>query len=355
MGLTQSRTDFIDVLKGIAIISIVQCHIDWVLPLSKFPFGDFTCTFHIMSFVFAAGYFTGSLDTRDELYKALGKRLAKLWYLYMAYSVVFLLLNPLFVQVNILPEEGRMRILKGMLSAVSFANEQSLLYPFWFVPMFLIGSCLFTAAFYFSQKQRFPVPVHIFVILLTALMGIYAHKQELYPMHHSSVSLLSVPVMYLGYIFCRFRDRLDRFVTWWGAFIAAALILFIIRLDVGRMDLSSFMIMSPALFYPVTILALYMAVGFSKGLCKIPYLSAVLSYAGRNSFHIMALHLLAFKLVDIVYGHIIRADSSVISVNPTAFDLRGLYLIAGLAFPALVLFVGRKIISTLEKSSLGVK
>lgn len=44
------RDAFIDILKGIGIVSIVIGHSSWLLPKTQFPIGPFVYTYHIMLF-----------------------------------------------------------------------------------------------------------------------------------------------------------------------------------------------------------------------------------------------------------------------------------------------------------------
>ena len=72
----------------------------------------------------------------------------------------------------------------------------------------------------------------------------------------------------------------------------------------GSIELSVNQILHPVLFYPVTLLGIYFCIGLAKILGKNPYTEKFFSLVGKESFHIMALHFLGFKIVDRIYSSV---------------------------------------------------
>lgn len=52
-----------------------------------------------------------------------------------------------------------------------------------------------------------------------------------------------------------------------------------------------------------------------------------------RNIHIMVLHFLAFKIVDVVYGKMMGIHEKIYSQFPKAFDMYILYWVAGIIFP----------------------
>ncbi len=348
--MANTRDNFVDVLRGLAILSIVQCHAAWVLPISGFPIGDFTCCFHVGSFLFLAGYLFRGIDRPQDLYRVLGKRLSKLWFLFFSYTAAYTLLNPLFLRLHIIPENQAMPLLRGLYHGLIMENEQPLLYTFWFVPMFLICTCVFSSGFCFCQQRKRPVLWHCLFAAFCTLAGIYGSKQQLCMNYYAVEAILVVPLLYLGYLARRYWEQISRFVNPLTAFPVAFLLLLLLKLFPGRIDLSSYQIWSPALFYPASALGIFMACGFAKGLCKVPILSRFLALAGRNSFHVMALHLLCFKLIDVGYGLITGASPEVYVQSPAAFDFWYVYLILGTLLSIAFAELGKRLYSRILPS-----
>ena len=108
--------------------------------------------------------------------------------------------------------------------------------------------------------------------------------------------------MYIGYFAKQKWDVLDKTVTWYGTILSAAVILGILNRMPGSIELSVNQILHPALFYPVTLLGIYFCMGLAKMLSRNPYTEKFFSMVGKESFHIMALHFLGFKIVDRIYS-----------------------------------------------------
>jgi len=49
------RDAYIDILKGIGIISIVIGHSSWILPITKIPIGPIVYSYHLMIFYLLQG------------------------------------------------------------------------------------------------------------------------------------------------------------------------------------------------------------------------------------------------------------------------------------------------------------
>lgn len=102
--------------------------------------------------------------------------------------------------------------------------------------------------------------------------------------------------------------------------------------QLSDIELSQNYIISPALFFPVTLLGMVFCVSLGEQILKCKRLSAAVSYIGTISFHIMAIHFLVFKLFDWIYGHMAGVDISQMMVFPTAYTNIGLiYSVIGIA------------------------
>ena len=347
----KSRDNFIDVLRGISIIAIVQTHTTKVLPCG-FEIAEFMLCFCVIAFMFASGYLFKPVSDSKGVYLQIGKRFVKLWYLFFAYSIAMIALNPILLRLGIIGSELNIGTIDSIYRAFTMHNEQHLLYPMWFVPMFLVASCIFTAVFAFAERRRHKVLWHCGLAVLCALVGLYSYVVQVYPDYYVNASLLCIPLMYIGYIAGQRKEIFKHCLTWWGGIIAMAAVLFVVSRDLGTIDLSSHSIISPALFYPVAAAGLYMALSFSKYLARVPYLSSVLACAGRNSFHIMALHLLVFKLFDALVGRIKGLDAAVYQVFPAAFDFWPIYVIVGTAVSIAIAELGKYLIAVYNKHTV---
>lgn len=341
---SEYRADFLDVLKGLAIITVVQCHCRWILPITGFNIGDFVTAFNIPAFIFVSGFLFRGVTSKNELYEHVGRRIIKMMYLYIAYTAAYAVLNPLFAALHIIPDENRIWIYNALLYSVLMQNTEPLLSTMWFVPMFILSTCFFACGFSFSSRQRRPLLWHSLFALLCAVLGLYALHIKMHVTYYVRQALICVPILYGGFLSAKYREKLSPYVTWWGAILAGAAILVIYSLQPGRLELGEAQIVSPLLFYPVCALGIYMGLGATKVLARIPVLANVLANLGRNSFHIMALHLIGIKIIDVIYGRIMGYDPSVYSVLPRAFDLWPLNLLGSILFSVAVAELGKWLI-----------
>ena len=330
------RDSFVDILKGIGIISIVVGHSSpGVIPFLNFKIGTFVYGYHIMIFMFVMGFlFKKSEDLTP--FKYVGKTVVGLGKLYFLYSVIFILLHNTFLKLNMisaieLPNADSIGV--AILSALPFNSGETLMGAMWFVPMYIIAAIVFAILFYTAERSRCPMLLHALFIMVTMTVGIMMHNNPPYYLYHFQTSILAVPICYLGYITKRYWSTVSKCVTWYGGLICAVALYFLVTSHLGQIELAANMIIRPHLFYPATVLGIYYCLSLAKVLAAFRYTDSLFSYIGRNSFHIMALHFVAIKLVDIIYGAITKAAPEVVSGFPFAFNLWYIYYPIGVFLP----------------------
>lgn len=338
----EKRDTFIDILKGIGIVSIVIGHSSWVMPKTQFPIGPFVYTYHIMLFFFVAGMcFKPKVDIAP--FQLIGKRLGGLLPLYVKYSAFFIIIHNLLKRMHILSPDsatyGKTDIINHIMNACVLTCSEQMLGAFWFIPMFMVGVSLFIFLFYQAEKFKFSRIRHACVVVLTALVGIWLNYRQSNLQYHIQTSMLGVCVIYLGYLFQKYREKIMKYLKWWMAGIFGVCIWGILSLNIGIIELSVNQIINPILFYPVTIIGILFCICVAQGFEKINGLKSAFSLLGKNSYHIMALHFLVFKLIDLCYGKLICADANTVSQYPYAFGmLWPIYYICGVTIPVVVIY-----------------
>ena len=100
------------------------------------------------------------------------------------------------------------------------------------------------------------------------------------------------------------------------------------------------------MFYPISIIGIYFCLSLGKMFNKINFVKTFMCYIGKNSFHIMALHFLSIKIVDIIYSKINNInDINKISRFPNSYSnkLWIIYVLMGTCLPILLVFFIDKI------------
>ncbi len=341
--LVKKRDPFLDIIKAIGIISIVMGHSSAIIPLfggKYIPIGAFVYCYHILVFMFIPGFLLKESDGKNPA-AYLGKTILSNWKLFIYYSVFFVAAHNLLLSLDMI--SGTPHSLSSaagaMVRSVIFQIPSTLLGAFWFVPMYIFAIWLFSFVFSLAEKTKRPLVFHILFMVGFALFGLLLHEKEVYMSYHVHTSFLAVPICYLGFFAKRYFHIVKKGLTWYGCILSAAALFAIVSVTKKSVDLASNSLLSPALFYPVTIIGIYFCLCLSTLLCKVKYLNTLLAYIGKNSFHIMALHFLAFKVVDTLWGHITQQDPALIAKFPVAFKFWGLYYVVGVFFPLIVPFL----------------
>lgn len=346
------RDTTIDLLKGIGITSIVIGHVRGYLP-GGFPIVAYVYTYHIMVFLFVAGMCFKPQNNTPP-YMQIGKRLGGLLPLYTIYSIFFVACHNLFRKVHILsndiPKYGKREIIQNILNSLSFGTSERLLGAFWFVPMFFMVVSFFIIIFYKMEQIKKTIWGHILAMFVCSIVGIVLNYKEVYLNFHIQTSILGISIIYLGCFYKKYRMKFDKYLKWWYAPILGTMIWGILSLKIGMIELSVNQIMHPALFYPVTLIGILFCLCLAEGIKKVRPLCKMFATIGKNSYHIMALHFLAFKCVDLVAVRIFKDGNDVLGKFTVSYEnLWWIYYIAGIAIPIAVIYALKYIRNKLSK------
>lgn len=335
LAIPNQRDPLVDILKGIGIISIVIGHSSPAqLPILNFKIGTFVYGYHIMIFMFILGFlFKKPSDSRPFNY--IGKTIFGLGKLYITYSIIFTLLHNTFLRFNFISNVPLTpdNIWVYILSSVPFNSTETLLGAMWFIPMYVIAAIFFSGCFCFAEKTKCPIAFHIVFIFLFMTVGVMMHNNPPYYLYHYQTSILAVPICYTGYFAKKYWNVINKYITWYGGMLCAIALYLLVTSPLGNIELAANQIIQPHLFYPATLLGIYYCLALGKILCAFKYSNRLFAYIGKNSFHIMAMHFAALKLVDVIYGAITGAAPEVISVFPFAFNLWYIYYPIGVFLP----------------------
>ena len=304
--------------------------------------------YHLMIFFFVAGM---CFKPRNDItpYMQIGKRLGGVLPVYVKYSIVFILLHNFLLKIHILRSSNvvyeRKDIVKSIFEACVFQTSENMLGAFWFIPMFLIGVSMFILLYYHAEKMKYPIVGHILCGILAAVAGIGLNYSQINIQYHIQTAVLGITVIYLGYLFQHYRPYIMKYLHWWFAPILGFVIWKILSLNIGIVELSANMILHPLLFYPITVIGITFCICIAIGLNKIKLLRKLFCAAGKNSYHIMALHIITFKCIDLVICKLWNIGNETVERFPHSFDNSWpIYYIAGVTVP-LILVYGEKLLA----------
>lgn len=337
----QERNQYIDVIKGIGIISIVIGHASWSIELAGYSIqiGPFVYLYHLAIFFFCSGYLYKNNST--YFWEFIAKRLKRLLVPFIGYTVFYLIFRNVFIEMGILKGEkyDLENWIISITNMITFNGVGEFLGAFWFLPVLFFSVSLYAAVDYITAYiRKYKIKICLRGICYTAFaaLGIYTTEKGFGLLYNIQIAYLMAPVIAAGHLCSVYKNKLNKTVHTAGFLISAVILVIVIKVDIGIIELSKFMIINRYLFYPVTFCGIYFCLCLGKIIGKSKILESCFALAGKMSFDIMALHFLAFKLVDFVVCSILN-KKDIMNVFPHSFDhMWPLYDIAGIAIPIMM-------------------
>lgn len=169
--------------------------------------------------------------------------------------------------------------------------------------------------------------------------------------YHVQTAFLGVPIIYLGYFFQNHKNDFSRLMHPVALLISCGVLVAISLMNIGQIELSANMIISPLLFYPVTLVGICFCLSLGNLLNRRRISSRLFSYAGKKSFHIMASHFLVLKLTDLLISLFRNTDPSVLAKFPYSHEGAGLlYTLMGVSIPLIICFTYDKLHAAYKQS-----
>lgn len=335
---TKSRDPYIDIVKGIGIFSIVVGHASWEIPVAgvNLKVGPFVYLYHLAIFFFCSGYLYK--EEISDFWGYVAKKLKGLYKPFIMYTLLYFLFRNLFIHMGIVQAKpytlGSQAV--SLTNALAFYSIGEFVSAFWFLPVLFFGLSFYTAVIYLTAKIKvFYVreAIRIVCYIIFGCVGLIATERGYGLVYNIQISYLMIPIIALGHYFALYKEKLGKCVNIIGLLISFVGLIWVIQLDIGIIELSKFMIINRYAFYPVTLCGIWFCLCLAKLFNKGKLFTKVFALAGQLSFDIMALHFLAFKLVDYVVCRVLGQMDNVGAFPHTFLALWPVYYIVGMAFP----------------------
>jgi fucose 4-O-acetylase-like acetyltransferase len=339
-----NRNEYVDVLKGVGISSIVLGHSCAFIFKNNIPMGPFVYTYHLMIFMFIIGYlFNLDKFEKDKNYKYqyIGKQIIKMLSLYFLYNLVFVLAHNSFVKLHIIDANYYhfKDIIKYIFAGIQFITNEKLLAALWFIPMMLFAKIIFIILY--SKNIFNHRLINVLAIgILTGIIGTLLAINDAGFTYYIQVSIISVSFISLGIIYKMYEDKLSKLISTYSWMPSALIIFLILKQYISWIDLSANQLINPLIFFLLSFLGIYFCLSLAKTICYFNKSKKLFGILGENSFHIMAMHLLIIKLIDISYAYIKEiTDYKLVASYPYAFSnkLWILYFILGTIIPVVII------------------
>lgn len=326
------KNPFYDILKGFGIIAVVIGHCHPNRDVIRLVYG-----FHLAIFFFVSGLQFNDAKYSKSPFLLIANRIKSMWPGFFGYLTFFTITSNLCVRLHLLGNKEFYsfgHIVNNIFNNFTFTGGETLGGALWFVPMMLIGICVF-AFIVSSSTLLFPKYKAISVCIMSCICGAWGVYCNIYKKHlflHSQSAFILIPLLCLGYLISYYKFDMIKLLKWPIALIAFAVYFYIFAIKDYQIDLAGEQIISSYLFYPATILGIYFISYIAKLVMKLNIAKKAFSQIGIYSFDIMALHFLVFKIIDVIYGNLIGASHEIYSRFPCAYpNLWIIYLVVSLA------------------------
>ena len=350
---TIQRNSTIDIIKAIGIISVMIGHSIVQLPIVHINIGQFVYLFHITIFFFASGI-TYSEKYDDNLPLFCGRRFMGIFLKFIIYNALFVFLHNTLSRMSLISAApyAFSDIMIWVASGFVMQTNEAMLGTFWFLPVLVVSCILFALARLASvhvsciikNKTSFQISM-IIIMLFYAGAGLYYNYAGMYLAYHIQTSFLSAPFIYIGFLVKQQYGRFEKYFSRIGYLISAAFLFLLVAVFNFQIELSVNLIISPLLFYPVSLLGIYFCMSLANTTRQHPRISKAMAYIGKNSFHYMALHFTMFKIVDLIAVKLFHCSPEALSEFPHSYEFGLLYVLVSLALITSILLIYEKVIN----------
>lgn len=341
-------------VKGLGIIAIVVGH-------TGSPFTPYMYMYHLALFFFISGFLYKQKYSADP-FNYFTTRLRRLWWPMTKYGIVFVLLHNIFLKIGVYSSVDKVdlvapiqpysmvEIMLKIKSTILMQTMEQMGCAMWFVQSLLVAMVLFCCIQKLSawgQGGKAEV-ITVSLVLICGIVGVVLLKKKVALDYFAEVGLLVIPIIYCGYVTHRLWEKIP--FKWYLALAAAIYMIGVYQWTGKHVNLSIKEIIGSTFFYTVSVAGIYLNLYLARTVKRSHLLRDGIARLGENSFHIMALHFLSFKIMSAVYIVIYDKPIYWIAKFPiidTAWWIP--YTVCGLVIPVIVIGLGKKTLSGVSK------
>ncbi|MCR5598169.1 MAG: acyltransferase family protein [Lachnospiraceae bacterium] len=348
----EKRDNTIDILKGIGIILVVAGH-------SGSPLMHYIYLFHMALFFIASGYCFKSRysENAGNLLSFLKKRLLSLWLPYFLWLSICSVLHNVFLNIHIYATEAEAleypqyslkvmeawsikELITNSLKAAIFHGWEQMAGAMWFVAVLFELSLAYCIGDYmirrFVGEKRRIVIQGIVAVLFLGIGFVFAIMDK-------SILGLERVLSYYSLYFLGNLMREKGIMTKPGIIgkilmIILGTILLAVCGKYASVDLGGNMYKDPIFLIIVSLAGWILLYGISEIISRVKPVAQIITRIGRHTMAVIALHFLAFKLVDKIAISIKNEPEILLAEFPVHYEglmWRIIYRIAGVGLPVM--------------------
>jgi Fucose 4-O-acetylase and related acetyltransferases len=330
------RIAYMDIAKAFAIIAVVIGH-------SGSPVTHIIYLYHMPLFFFLSGYFYKDMYSKSPV-TLLKKRLKSLYIPFVAWELLFLLLHNVFFKLSMYSDKvgygttgshlyTTKEFIINAAKIIAFIGTEQLAGAFWFILSLFTVNILFVLTSYFSTKYiKNSEYFRFLVVFLAFTIGNIATYYGFNLHYQLNISFVALFIYYIGYLYRKIERRID-FNSY---LLVISFLSLIISSLYGSIDMVNNKYLSPSFLIFNSLAGIYLNIYFAKKIISYKMNYTLLDYIGKNTFTIMALHLLSFKLINIIQVNMYNLPFYMVAKFPVIDGANGwwlLYSACGLFLP----------------------
>jgi fucose 4-O-acetylase-like acetyltransferase len=304
---------WVDVVKGFAIIAVVAWHTNFnvnsIFPYSQggafLPLKQMLGTFwHVPVFLCIGGFFL----REEELIhpkKFVAKKWKQLYVKLLIFYAAFILLHNVFFQIGFYSEEAfyhgkhiaPLHSIKDYIIACMWglaAAREPFLGAMWFVNLLFLGLCIISFVFFVLSKTKWKndeVARATVLLMLFFTSSLFSHILGI------SITRITPAMCGAWLIYCGFVANKKYKISYDNGFVfmASLLLMYEMCSIYGEVSLSEDIYADCTVLTLGTLCSLYVLCYIAKKI-ENTKIGDFFAMCGRESYYIMALHLLGFKV-----------------------------------------------------------
>ena len=341
--MIKDKNNFLSTAKGIGIVLMVIGHCGAPGDFTKFIY-----QFHMPLFFFCSGYFIKKIENSHSLLIVYKKRINGLYLKFFLWSILFLSLHNIFIDLNIYndaisnwaeyPYNAQQFINKAMKIFITMNGHEQLVRSFWFFKQLFLASIFVSTISYITNiltRYNYSDLIVFTALFISTIISKY-YNWFLPAIWDISLVFMSSTFYFSGYIFRKYNILSKLSNTSCSILFFSFLIIGVFVLPWTNMLEYTYQTAIPYFIvaFSGTLLTLNIAKKIEKNKAR-----HIFYYLGQNTMVIFALHMLCFKIGNllkiIIYDFPMHrlAEFQIIEDNNSFFWM--VYTIFGIVTPLL--------------------
>jgi fucose 4-O-acetylase-like acetyltransferase len=336
--MQSKRAEHLDIVKALGIIAVVYGH-------AQGPLAIFVSLYHMALFFFVSGFFYKDIYTQTP-FRLVRKRLKSLYVPFIAFGLFFGLLHNFLYSINVYSDNiesvynrtvyfvSNREYLLNLAKILAFAKVEQILAPLWFLPVLFIVTMIFLLVnyvLYKTEPARKGIWLAVTMVIISCAGFFYYPKHNVF-LRPISIAMVVSIMFYFGYVYKRYEQSIELN----GGIALACFAILASGYRFGPIDTGGHIFVSLPFYLVCSLAGVYLNLFLATRIPEGTLFRKFLLYTGKNTITILALHFVAFRLVNYLQVVVRGLPVYLTASHPTLNTSGGwwvIYLVAGIALP----------------------